>query len=124
MAIEYKGYADETVEWDLTEALDFIRKLQARLQRSGYLVALGLTGGVLNRGASFSDLDIIVYPLKTQEATFAPGDLLYFLGQPKVFTKHKFVTHYHEGDDKLVAVCQLNEPRKRRVDFFFFDFPQ
>jgi hypothetical protein len=47
--------------WGLSDALDVIRPLQFKALQYGYHLALG--GGVLNKGMSSNDLDIIVLPL-------------------------------------------------------------
>lgn len=52
--------------WGLSEALDVIRPLQFKALQYGYHLALG--GGVLNKGMSDNDLDIIVLPLDQRPA--------------------------------------------------------
>lgn len=47
--------------WTLSDALDVIRPLQFKALQYGYHLALG--GGVLNKGESANDLDLIVMPL-------------------------------------------------------------
>lgn len=46
--------------WDLDSAVKFLRKLEAVIEPSGY--HCGLHGGVLYKGTSEKDLDVIIYP--------------------------------------------------------------
>ena len=46
--------------WELVEALEVIRSLEKRISKVGWHVALA--GGVLERGASDHDLDLVVFP--------------------------------------------------------------
>jgi hypothetical protein len=48
--------------WSLEQALTLIRTVQPFAQHAGYHLALA--GGVLNRGSSHHDLDIVVMPLR------------------------------------------------------------
>jgi len=57
--------AGRPVGWTLETALVYIRELQPRAMAAGWCVLLG--GGVLNRGVSANDLDILFYP-RTQAA--------------------------------------------------------
>lgn len=49
--------------WDLESGLVFVRVLERELRVAGYHV--GIVGGVLHRGASVNDLDVVVYPRDT-----------------------------------------------------------
>lgn len=49
-------------EWDLEDALKFVRMLKEELEAVG--CGVGLTGSVLFRGHSYSDLDVLLYPLQ------------------------------------------------------------
>lgn len=49
----------ETV-WTLEAALVFVRAYQPRVMGAGWCLMLG--GGVLNRGLSINDLDLLAYP--------------------------------------------------------------
>jgi len=51
--------------WFLSDALPFIGKLQPGAMESGWCLMLG--GGVLNRGYSPNDLDLLAYP-RTRES--------------------------------------------------------
>jgi hypothetical protein len=44
--------------WNLKKALKLIRKLQPKIHKTGY--HLGLCGGVLNKGKSSKDLDLVL----------------------------------------------------------------
>lgn len=46
--------------WTLEQAIDAMRRLEAKLAPHGYHV--GLIGSVLTKGKSDKDLDIVVYP--------------------------------------------------------------
>jgi hypothetical protein len=49
--------------WTITEALAFIRAIQVDANERGWYLALA--GGVLNRGSSEHDLDIVAVPMNT-----------------------------------------------------------
>ncbi len=46
--------------WELDEALAFLRRLERHMKPRGFHVAL--TGGVLRKGRSKKDLDVVLYP--------------------------------------------------------------
>ncbi len=46
--------------WDMDSALRYIRDLQPHAMERGWCILLG--GGVLNRGWSTHDLDLLLYP--------------------------------------------------------------
>ena len=48
------------MSWSLTSALNYIRALQPRVMEVGW--CLTLAGGVLNKGHSDNDLDLLLYP--------------------------------------------------------------
>lgn len=52
--------------WTLEDALTFFRALWVALEPVGYHV--GLTGGVLLRGESKKDLDVLIYPRCTHDS--------------------------------------------------------
>lgn len=54
-----------TNEWTLTEGVELIRAAQPFARHAGY--HLGIAGGVLNKGYSNHDLDIVVMPLNSNE---------------------------------------------------------
>jgi hypothetical protein len=49
--------------WTLQQALDLVRSIQPTLVANGWFVALA--GGVLNKGHSEHDLDLVLVPMKT-----------------------------------------------------------
>ena len=49
--------------WDMESALRYIRDLQPHAMERGWCILLG--GGVLNRGWSAHDLDLLLYPRTT-----------------------------------------------------------
>ncbi len=52
--------------WSLSEARELIATLQPYLMERGWFLALA--GGVLNKGYSDHDLDLVAVPMKTQLA--------------------------------------------------------
>ena len=46
--------------WEIEEALELIRKIQPKIMAAGYYLALG--GGVVNKGWSDNDLDLVAVP--------------------------------------------------------------
>lgn len=51
--------------WNLEDALSFIRTQQPLCMQAGYYLALA--GGVLNKGKSLNDLDLVAMPM-TEES--------------------------------------------------------
>lgn len=49
--------------WSLDDAITFARELQPNANAAGWFIALA--GGVLNRGSSSHDLDIVAVPMST-----------------------------------------------------------
>lgn len=62
------------IAWTLNDALEFIRDRQAGAEAAGYYLALA--GGVLNRGSSFNDLDVVAVPRTADANPVAHGELL------------------------------------------------
>lgn len=60
--------------WTLPEALDYIRSMQAAAMRRNYYIALA--GGVLNKGFSCNDLDLVFVP---RTAAAREGELIEWL---------------------------------------------
>jgi hypothetical protein len=56
----------KNIQWDLHEAIGFIRTIQPACKRLGYHVALA--GGVLNKSYSTKDLDLVFLPLTNDKA--------------------------------------------------------
>lgn len=60
--------------WDLNDALEFIRALEPMLDLHCE-AHCGLIGGVLKKGTSQKDLDLVIYPhKKDHKATWNVGD--------------------------------------------------
>lgn len=57
-----------TEMWGLSDALEVIRPLQFKALQFGFHLALA--GGVLNKGMSHNDLDIIVMPLDSAKLDY------------------------------------------------------
>lgn len=55
----------QQTEWSLGAALELIRAIQPELHARKYHVALG--GGVLNKGVSYKDLDLYMFPFNGAE---------------------------------------------------------
>jgi hypothetical protein len=77
------GFEGPEVQWNLLNSLKLIRELWPIAERCGYYI--GLTGSVMIRGWSLKDLDIIVYPWKTEEERMSPDELLKEFGCEKFF---------------------------------------
>jgi len=59
-ALDGLACIDWLARWTINSALAFIRELQPRAMEAGWCILLG--GGVLNRGESKNDLDLLAYP--------------------------------------------------------------
>lgn len=85
--------------WTLNNALVMVRSFQFKALQLGYHLALG--GGVLNKGQSDKDLDIMVLPLDGQnqykDRLLLAAEKLF--GAPVVVTE--FVMRYPNGVDLL-----------------------
>jgi hypothetical protein len=85
--------------WTLTNALATIRAFQFKALQLGYHLALA--GGVLNKGQSEKDLDIVVLPLDGQnqykERLLAAAEAAF--GAPKSISE--FVVRYSNDVDLL-----------------------
>lgn len=111
----------ESREWVLDDAVDFVRELSSNLKPVGFDV--GLMGSVLMAGVSRKDLDIIVFPLRTDElgASQLIGTLNVFdrMGMKLLVdtaTVHRRWRALGSGDEKLVDVWAY---RGKRVDVFW-----
>lgn len=106
-------------EWEVGEALEFVRGLVAELELAGF--AVGMTGSVLTKGSSLHDLDIIIYPLQSTKATDvdkAKAALKAKGGFPFLDSESLKRVWRRKGsmDEKTVEVWHFD---KRRVDIFF-----
>lgn len=98
--------------WNLTEALEVLRKVE--LIAADFGLHVGLCGSVLHKGRSTDDLDLVVFPLKTEKGHDFRGfqERLEELGFFDWFN----CAPYHEEDRKTVFSCFYNF--NQRVDWF------
>lgn len=94
-------------KWDLITGIALARKLELLAIPINCHIALG--GGVLQRGYSYKDLDIFVYPRKVAEKHLPPEEILKIFGVTEI-RKFEFYS------DKVVFTGLVDG---RRVDFFF-----
>lgn len=105
------------VLWTLDDALPVVRSLNIALSEVGWCVALG--GGVLNKGWSYHDLDLVLVPFDSTKAHRKEVDLV-LLSEPGWVRTHR-VEEMHANwrsrglkDRKHVEAWQYGG---RRVDF-------
>lgn len=94
--------------WVLPEALGLLQdfeKIAAPLHAH-----VALTGGVLFKGYSCKDLDVVVYPHQ-KKTPIKPLEIMQAFGATNIM-----LVNYHPDDGKEVYVTTL---LGRRVDFFF-----
>lgn len=113
-----------TIRWSLDEIGPLIVGLRAELVPLGWDV--GLTGGVLYKGASNKDLDIILYPRKKDKTWWARQQLC-IEGARRglrrsgwVFSRqmlYGYSAQDEHNDHKYVE--EWRTPDNRRVDVFF-----
>lgn len=104
--------------WELEKAVEVVRWLEARLSAHGYHCAL--TGGVIFKGSSEKDLDIIIYPHTKGEKGGVSREEVWLLLQDWL---HATDSNTCQGtsqfrDDKDVRWIQS---KGKRIDFFFLD---
>lgn len=107
------GIKAKAVTWTLDTALEFIREIQPVVEELGWHT--GLTGGVLQRGVSTKDVDIIFYPGKTVLGGSPQAVLIALKNNFRLCAMLR--SPYHEDDTKMVFMGIM--PDKRRVDLFF-----
>jgi len=102
---EHKG-------WERYEALKLLSDIEPIAAEFGLHV--GMCGSVLHKGGSNDDLDLVVFPLKTEKGYDFQGfqSRLEDLGLFDWFN----CSPYHEEDKKTVFSCFLNY--KQRIDWF------
>ncbi len=92
------------IKWDIDEALNFVRKIQPVCMEAGYYIAL--CGGVLNKGFSNNDLDLVAMPrtsLSKCEALRKAFDNLQFIPQ-KTWDLHTGEVRSYEYNGKPIEV--------------------
>lgn len=100
------------IAWTLSDGIALINKIKSDVESVGFSV--GLTGGVLFRGASEKDLDLVFYPMGRIPAE----DYCEVLNLLKEKLKLKsMVSVDHLIDSKLVISAK--DDSGRRLDFFF-----
>lgn len=87
---------------NLHEAVQLCRELNEYLAPAHYHVAL--TGGVLFKGESAKDVDIIIYPRKANNIQFAKEIVELLTAYGWKFNEYR--TPYHHGDTKDVLQFQ------------------
>ncbi len=92
----------------LSDVVGLIQKLEPAFADNGY--HLGLTGGVLFRGSSEKDADLICYPHKNDD-TRSQEELVEFIRSVGFETKGLNNPEYHQR----VIVCYRDG---KRYDFF------
>jgi len=97
--------------WTIEEGISFVRKLEDHLRDKGFHVAL--SGGVLWRGSSTKDLDVILYPHQSDGCSF--DYKLKPLLEGLIDSEWKEADHEEYGDAKLVMKATVGG---KTVDFF------
>lgn len=103
--------------WTIEEGVELIRSLRQRAHDAGF--ALALTGGVLMRGASDKDLDVIAYPLNRN--SYSKRNLFAMLvtaGWRRVLDSREVRDGWHRHgstDSKHVERWSFND---KRIDLF------
>lgn len=98
--------------WTLEEGVKLARMVEPHAQKFGFHVALA--GGVLMKGRSDKDVDLLFYVRKTLRGA-SPLDLLKRL-EELGFRKQSFRSGYHTDDTKPVFMSFF---KGRRVDLIF-----
>jgi hypothetical protein len=101
--------------WTTKQAYKFCRELHQYLGPYGY--GVGLTGGVLLRGKSNKDIDVIVYPFKRISANFNTMYKALFNFGLK-FVRLPNNNQGYMDDGKRVEVWEFEN---KRADLFFLD---
>lgn len=100
--------------WNIEQAVEFCRMIEPVAIAEGFHVALG--GSVLIRGESKKDVDIFIYPHKTEHATKTAFDCLIEKFENLGVNNFKQADHKAYADNKLVFWSEYNG---KRVDWFF-----
>lgn len=107
--------------WTMRSALELIRDVDSRLRQVGYFAAL--TGGVLIRGWSRHDLDVIVTPLKkSRQPRRMMRQALTDAGLRLVISRPEVVRSWRERgirDTKWVEIWYTSD--HRRVDIMLLN---
>jgi len=102
--------------WTLDKALQLVRNLQPHLMEVGWFAALA--GGVLNKGYSEHDLDLVLVPMKTDSTDIGSlHQVLHFVGWERTHEAEEMREHWKakgSPDGKFVEVYRTVSGR--RVD--------
>ena len=102
--------------WTLDKALQLVRNLQPHLMAVGWFAALA--GGVLNKGYSEHDLDLVFVPMKTESMDLGSlHQALHFAGWERTHTANMMQEHWKtkgSPDGKYVEVYRTLDGK--RVD--------
>jgi len=100
--------------WSLYEALKLIQSIQPQLMVNGWFVALA--GGVLNKGRSEHDLDLVLVPMKTGAASIAQLHMvLDFAGWKRTHEAEQMREHWKSKgspDGKHVEVYRTYDGKR------------
>ena len=109
------------MKWDLIDTIDLVRRWEKVLRDDGWHLALA--GGVLHRGRSYHDLDLIAYPhdmSRPRRRKLIAG--LRALGATRLRTAPEMRAHWRtkgSRDTKHVEVWRTDDGR--RVDVIILD---
>ncbi len=99
--------------WNLDQAIQLCRELEKTASANGFHVAL--SGSVLRDGKSDKDVDVIVYPHKTNDGLKLDGLMGTFYSIHRITDWNKR-NHEAYGDGKDVFSATQDG---KRIDFFF-----
>lgn len=102
------------IAWTVAEGIAFCQTLEPFLIVEGYHVALG--GSVLTKGYSIKDLDIFIYPHKTEERGLSPAAVMAYIAKILLLERYSICDHSNYKDAKVVFYSQKEG---KRIDFFF-----
>lgn len=106
-----KEPTSKEVVWTIEEGISYVRKVEDHLRDQGFHAAL--SGGVLWKGSSTKDLDIILYPHTSDGSPFLEG--LEPLMSGLIDVPWRAVDHEEYGDSKRVMKGTVGG---KIVDFF------
>lgn len=96
--------------WTIEEGLEFVRRLQPGAAERGFNLSLG--GGVLNKGESLHDLDVVVAPAKDAK----PDVNAFIVWLSEGLTIGKF-----RPWNSAMLLVNFTDEYGRKIDFFIVD---
>ncbi len=99
--------------WTLEQGLELIRSIEPKLREIDWYS--GLTGGVLYKGESSKDLDIIVSPLSYSKKTMQDVRQVLLTNGLKMKVEMGLVMEYHGNKNRVEVYTYVD----KRVDVFF-----